>query len=159
MNRFLRCLLCLLTAAAAGRCALADQAAAPPAGPSGLGLAIELTARPDLMPQDGVSQSRVGLVARDAAGQPARGVSFRVDIHVDGKPAEFGTLAARWIATDVTGRGSVLYTAPPLPPPGVETDTTVTLVFTAAGTDYANALARTVKIRLLWPRSITAPAG
>jgi hypothetical protein len=138
------CLMCLVAG-----CSLTPLRPTGLAGPSELGLSVVLAATPDAIVQDGVSTSEILIVARDAWGQTAGGVSFRVDIQVDGKTAEFGTLTARTVATDDEGRAAVTYRAPAVPPPGVDAGTTVTIVVTPLGTDFSTALPRTVDIRLV----------
>lgn len=138
-------------------CSLENQGAPSLAGPSELGLSLTASASPDVINQDGVSQSQISIVARDASGQPARNVSMRVDMRVSGNIADFGSLGSRSISTNNDGRASVTYTAPPEPPPTVAEDSTVEIGITPIGTDYANAFTRSVSIRLLRPGVIVAP--
>jgi hypothetical protein len=48
-------------------------------GPSGLGVVVDVTATPSVLPQDGSSQSTVQVSATDSAGQPLAGMSFATD--------------------------------------------------------------------------------
>src|SRR5262245_19176748 len=101
------------TLLAAAACALGDVHVPPLTGPSELALAIAATATPDAIVQDGLSQSRVNVSAKDAMGQPVRGLSLHVAIEIMGSPTDFGNLSALTIATDPSGRAAVIYTAPP----------------------------------------------
>jgi len=77
-------------------------------GPSEMGLSFGLTASPDTITQDGASQSRIVLSAFDPSGKPAVGVSFRLDMIVDGSFAEFGTLSARTLLTGSDGKATAV---------------------------------------------------
>ena len=91
------------------------QESEPPAlaGPSELALSLGLQALPDMVYQDGVSQSTVTVEARGPNSQPARGVNLRVDMLLNGDSGDFGTLSARTVVTGEDGRARVTYTAPP----------------------------------------------
>ena len=71
MVRAFRALALLLTVAVAAGCSVEDQTAPPLSGPSELALSLTVGASPDILAQDGASQSQVIVVARDAAGQAA----------------------------------------------------------------------------------------
>lgn len=95
-----------------------DHASAPPlTGPSELATSLSVTATPDTINQDGASRSTVIIAAHGASGQAMTGLSVRVDMAVDGVAQDFGTLSARNLVTGPDGRVSVIYTAPPAPPP------------------------------------------
>src|ERR1700751_1147812 len=64
-------------------------------GPSGLGQGITITISPDVLTQDGVSQSLVTITATNSNGQPAPNVQLRADIAVAGAVADFGRLSAK----------------------------------------------------------------
>jgi PKD repeat protein len=119
--------------------------------------AIVVTVSPDVLVQDGASQSLIQITARDANGQPLRNASLRVEVAVDGAIADFGTLSARNVVTDANGRASVVYTAPPAPAFALVTDTVIEVLVTPAGTDFGNATARSVKIRLTPPGNVGQP--
>src|SRR4051812_37150261 len=77
-------------------------------GPSGLSTSIDMTVSPDVLNQDGASQSLVTITARDANGQPLRNASMRVDIGVGNVLVDFGRLSARSVVTDANGRATVV---------------------------------------------------
>jgi chitodextrinase len=138
-------------------CTLKNQEAPPLSGPSEFGTSITLTASPDAINQDGGSQSLITITARDSNGNPLRNVSLRTDIFVGGVHTDFGTLSARSVVTDANGRATLIYTAPASPAgPSVDANTTVDIVATPLGTDFANAVSRLVTIRLL-PIGIVVP--
>jgi PKD repeat protein len=139
-------------------CTMKNQDAPGLTGPSEFATALSITASPDILPQDGTSQSVVTLVARGPSGQPVSGLSLRVDIVVNGVVADFGRLSARNIATDSSGRATVLYTAPNVTLP-VDQGTVVAIMLTPIGTDYGSSAARTVNIRLMPPGVILPPNG
>src|ERR1051326_6941950 len=84
-------------------------------GPSGLGNNISITVSPDVLTQDGVSQSLVTITALDSNGQPKPSVRLRADIAVAGSITDFGRLSAKSLVTDSTGKATVTFTAPPPP--------------------------------------------
>jgi len=141
-------------------CTLKSQDAPPLSGPSELGTSITLTASPDAINQDGGSQSLITITARDSKGNPLRSLSLRTDIFVGGIHTDFGTLSARSVVTDSNGRATLIYTAPAAPAgPAVDTNTTVTIVATPLGTDFANEVSRLVTIRLLPVGVVVPPDG
>lgn len=161
MTRRLFVLLALL---AVGGCSLDKQKAPGLTGPSELGLSLAISASPDVITQDGASQSRIEIIARDAASQPVRGLSMRIEtgvVNPDGSTtvADIGSLSARTVSTDSEGRAVVTFTAPPPPPPTAGSDTLLTVIVTPIGSNYQNALARTVGLRLARPGVILPPNG
>lgn len=124
-------------------------------GPSELSTAIVITVSPDVVTQDGASQSLVQITARDANGQPLRNLSLRADLAVGGVGVDFGTLSARSLVTDANGRASVTFTAPPAPA-GVSPATDVQVVITPLGGDFANAQPRVATIHVV-PGGTTVP--
>lgn len=82
-------------------------------GPSELALAFHLTATPDSISQDGVSQSSIVVRATKPDGQPASGQVFRLDMFVGGAAADYGRLSGKTVVTGTDGRASAVYTAPP----------------------------------------------
>jgi PKD repeat protein len=139
-------------------CTLKKQETPPLTGPSTLGTSVQMTASPDTLSQDGASQSQVTIQAFDSNGQPKRNVAMRAEIMVNGTLVDFGSLSARNIVTDANGRASLLYTAPQSVS-NVDTLTIVQIVVTPAETDFANASARFVSIRLVPPGMIIPPDG
>jgi hypothetical protein len=140
-------------------------------GPSEMGLSFGLTASPDTITQDGASQSRIVLSAFDPSGKPAVGVSFRLDMIVDGSFAEFGTLSARTLLTGSDGKATAVYTAPPVMPkfgffdlcsPSIFSNplpnNCVQIVATSVGTGFsANNYNKSVDVHLVPPITSRAP--
>jgi PKD repeat protein len=127
----------------------------PLSGPSELSTSITITVAPDVVTQDGVSQSLVTIVARDANGQPLRNASLRADIAVSGVGVDFGRLSARSVVTDANGRATIVYTAPP-PPAGPAPATDVDIIVTPTESDFANSSPRRVTIHVV-PGGTTVP--
>ena len=139
----------------AAGCTVKKQETPGLTGPSELGTAITITVSPDVVTQDGVSQSLVQIIARDANGQPLRSLSLRADIAVGGVRVDFGRLSARSLVTDQNGRASLVFTAPPAaagPVPATDVD----IVITPTESDFANASPRTATIRVV-PGGVTIP--
>jgi hypothetical protein len=137
------------------------QEVQPPAvtGPSEYGTSVVVQTTPDVLQQDGASQSLVTITARDPNGQPVRNLSLRAEIRVDGVPTDFGTLSARNLVTGSDGKATLVYTAPISPSVGVDTFTIVDIVVTPIGTDFNNASPRVASIRLVPPGIVVPPAG
>jgi hypothetical protein len=135
----LRAFAALAASLAWTACTVHKQETPPLTGPSEQSTAIVVTVSPDVLVQDGSSQSLVQITARDANGQPMRSASLRVEVAVGGAIADFGTLSARNVVTDANGRASVVYTAPPAPAFALVTDTIIQIIVTPAGTDFGNA--------------------
>src|SRR5687767_1017287 len=158
----IRAFVLVLAAALTGAaCGVGGVTVPTPTGPSELGLSLEITATPDIISQDGVSTSRLNILARGANGLPLGGVPLRVDIMVptDDGPvvADYGTLSDRWPTTGSDGKAVVVYQAPPQPPPTITNDTTITLRVTPIGTNFAGSVPRVVQLRLLRPGVIRPP--
>jgi hypothetical protein len=129
------------------------------AGPSEFGTSIVVQTIPDVLQQDGASQSLITITARDPNGQPVRNVSLRAEIRVDGVPTDFGTISARNLVTGSDGRATLVYTAPVSPSIGVDTFTIVDIVVTPIGSDFNNSAPRLASIRLVPPGVVVPPAG
>jgi chitodextrinase len=142
-----------------GACALDKQSAPALAGPSELALSLNMTASPDVIMQDGQSTSTIQVTARDGNGTPMRGVFLRASITIDGTLVDFGTLSTRTLSTDSTGRATVVYTAPPTPPPTVTSDTVVAVTIVPVGSDFTNEVPRSVHILVARPGTIVPPGS
>lgn len=158
MPRALRAITFLAAAAALTACSVKETSAPALAGPSEMGLSLTIQASPDVLTQDGSSQSQVVVLARDGGGLPVKNITLRVDIAVAGAAADFGTLSNRVITTGSDGRAVLVYTSPPASPIA-SNGTVVTLAMTPIGTDYASAIARSVSIRLVPTGVIEVPSG
>ena len=145
-----------MTAIAAG-CTMKSQEAPPLTGPSELGTSIVVAVTPDILVQDGSSQSLVTITARDSNGKPLRNLSLRSEIFVGGVATDFGSLSARNLVTDANGRATLVYTSPGAPAgPAVDNNTTVNIVVTPLGSDFGNSTPRLATIRLV-PAGIVVP--
>ena len=147
----------LLTVALTSACTLQSPDAPLPTGPSEMSLSLTITASPDVIFQDGGSQALITIVARDANSQPVPGLSLLVQTSVNGTLVDYGSLSAKSLVTDLQGRATVVYTAPPPPPATVTSDAIVKIVVTPVGVNYDSTMSRTVSIRLSRPGIITLP--
>jgi chitodextrinase len=129
----------------------------PLAGPSEFAQSITVSASPDVLSQDGASQSVITVIALGPNAEPLRGVSMRAEIHVDAVPVDFGSMSARNIVTGSDGRASLVYTAPAAPAVAVDAFTVVDIVVTPIGTDFNNSATRRASIRLV-PPGIVVPS-
>jgi PKD repeat protein len=142
-------------------CTVKQQEAPPLTGPSALATSVTVTARPDLLTQDGVSQSAIQVLATGPDGQGLSGLGLRISTMVGGVVQDFGTLQSRQIVTDRNGRASTVYTAPPAAPPLLGGNgTTVSILANVIGNDAVASQAHTplVDIRLVPPGVILPPA-
>jgi PKD repeat protein len=144
---------CLASAA----CTMKNQEAPPLTGPSEFGTSITITVSPDVLTQDGASQSLVTITVRDQFGNPLPNLSLRAETFLDGTRVDFGTLSARNLVSDANGKATLVFTAPASPAgPGVDNNTTVQIVVTPVGTDFGNTLSRLATIRLV-PVGVVVP--
>lgn len=153
MRRIARLTVLLCAAAVAGSgCNLQEVEAPPLMGPSELALSVTLTATPDTVTEDGSSQSVIDIFARDHNAQPRANVQVRVSV-------DQGRLSASTVSTGSNGRVSVTFTAPVTQFPGFDAGNVATVSVTPIGTNFANALTRTVLIRLVPPAVIQVPGA
>ncbi|MEO7274127.1 MAG: PKD domain-containing protein [Vicinamibacterales bacterium] len=140
-------------------CTMKSQEAPALSGPSEYGTSIAIAIAPDVLTQDGASQSLITVTARDSNGQPMRSVSLRAEVQIAGIRADFGSLSARNLVTGTDGRATVVYTAPAAPAVAVDNGTLVDIVITPVGTDFNNTAPRTAAIRLVPPGIVVPPDG
>ena len=133
-----------------------SQEAPPLTGPSEFAQSITISVSPDILPQDGASQSFIVVTARDANAQPLRNLTMRAETRVNGTPVDFGVLSAKSLVTGSDGRASLVYTAPPSPAVSPDAFLVVDVVVTPLGSDFNNAHPRTAAIRLV-PQGTTIP--
>jgi PKD repeat protein len=119
-----------------------------PSGPSEFATSLQLTASPDVLSQDGRSESQITIIARDPNNQPLRNLALRADIVVNGTIVDFGSLSQKHIATGSDGRATLVYRAPEAVD-NVDRNTTVTIAVTPSSGDAAGTTARSVSIRLV----------
>ncbi len=151
-------------------CSVSQNTAPSLTGPSEFALSVDVTASPDTLTQDGQAQSTIGVVARGPDGQPRANVTFRLDIQVEGEPADFGALSVRRITTASDGRATAVYRAPSAPPPSVgaagSCDASwselggrcVRVVATPEGSGFDTANSQSVLIHLV-PTSVIVPVS
>jgi PKD repeat protein len=151
-------LVAIAVAAGAG-CTVDKQDAPELSGPSELGTSVTLYASPDTLRQDGASQSQITVQAQDGNGQPVRNLPVRLDVAVDGTVTDFGQLSGKNLVTGGDGRASATYTAPLPPVDPVDKQIIVQIQATPGGSNYANAVTRSVSIRLVPPGIILPPNG
>jgi PKD repeat protein len=127
-------------------------------GPSDVGTSISVRVTPDTIFWDGASQSLVTVTAFDINGQPVRNLTLRAEVMSNGVMTDsLGTLSARNIVTDSTGKATLTFTAPPPPSIVIGSGTIVSISVTPTGSDFSNAVPRAATIRLVPPGTIGAP--
>jgi PKD repeat protein len=147
--------LAMLTAA----CTIKETPAPSLMGPSEYATSVTLSAVPDLIMRDGVSQSTIVVTANDPQGAPMRSLQLRLDMVVNGALQDFGTLSTRTLFTNADGRATATYTAPPAPTVGASVVTDrITFVVTPVGSDAQNAKYTTAELRLVLP-IVTTPGA
>jgi hypothetical protein len=130
------------------------------AGPSELGLSLRVSAVPDVLPQDGVSAAEVRVLARDAAGRPAGGLSLRAELAVNDRLVDFGRLSSKFALTGADGVARFVYTAPPGPSAGnTDAGTAVTIRVTPVGEDFGAAVPHIARVRIVPLGQLLPPAG
>jgi PKD repeat protein len=159
MARASRTLVLLAAAALAAGCTVHDTPAPSPTGPSELSLSLAVAATPDTITQDGSSQALVVVVARDVGGRAVANLPLRFDVMKDGLIVDYGTLSTKSGITGADGRFQAVYTAPAPPQNSSEIQTsTVSVLATPVGTNYASVVPRSVDIRLV-PAGQIPPSG
>ena len=130
------------------------------AGPSTLALSIRLSAAPDVLPADGMSEAIITATASGPDGAPAGNLRLRARI-VEGSTAhDQGRLSQRSVTTDAAGRAAFAYRAPaPAGNPAGEVDSgrVITLVVTPVTDDFSDAIERRVRIRLVPAGAVIPP--
>lgn len=125
--------LCAGLALAGAACTVNSTDIPSLAGPSELALSFFLTATPDSISHDGVSQSAIVVTAKGPNGQAAAGVPFRLDMFVGGQAADYGTLSGKTVVTGSDGTARAVYTVPPRPPSGATVGSCLGLPGTCVG--------------------------
>lgn len=150
-----RITLTFVVAGLASGCGLASAGLPAPTGPSELSLSLSLEAAPDLLVQDGASSSRITVTARDAHGRAVSGLSLFVDVAGDDVAVDVGRLSHRKVTTDLAGVTGLIYIAPRATAGKMAEARTVRVAFTTIGHDHADAVSRSVLIRLVPPSAIS----
>jgi PKD repeat protein len=154
-----RCVALAAVAVTVVGCTMKSQEAPDLTGPSEFGQSLTISLTPDVVTQDGASQSVITINARGTNGAGLPNLSLRAEIYVNGVAAGgFGTLSARNIVTDTNGRVTAVYTAPSSPVGnGVVESTVVTIAVTPNGTDFGNSVTRSATLRLVPPGGVVVP--
>ncbi len=129
-----------------GGCSLGKQGGPDPTGPSDSGLSVDMSAAPDILNADGVSQSIIRVVLRDDRGEPYSGRSILFGHDGDGfispwpgslfvGPVQTGLV----MASDRNGEARIVYTA------GTSIRT-VTFFVRPYGTDITLTFFKTVEL-------------
>jgi PKD repeat protein len=159
MARYLRTLSAVAALAALSACGVHDQQAAPAlTGPSTNGNTLTVQVTPDVLTQDGQSQSRVAIKTFGPNGQATPNIPLRAEIVVGGAITDFGTLSARNLVSDSTGSASVTYTAP-APVFGVAGTVVGISISPTDSKDFANTGPVLATIRLVPPGVIGPPTS
>ena len=156
MNASIRLVALGLAAVLATSCTMKDQEAPPLTGPSEFGTSVNVAVMPDVLQQDGASQSVVAVTVFNASGKPAAGVPMRAEIKVNGQAVDFGSLSARSIVTGSDGRAVFVYTAPFV---SASVESMVEIAVTPIGSNYENAVPRNASIRLVPTGIVLPPSG
>jgi PKD repeat protein len=143
--------------ATSAACTLKEQEAPPLTGPSEFAQSITVSVSPDILSQDGASQSVITVTAKGPTGEPLRNVSLRNEIVVAGTAVDFGSLSARNVVTGADGRATFVYTAPRAPAVAVDEFTIVEIMVWPQGSDFNNTTPRTAAIRLVPPGAVIPP--
>jgi PKD repeat protein len=144
----------VLTAAAVAGCTLAKQDAPELSGPSGLSLSMTMSAAPDHLMQDGVSQVVVTATVRNAQSEPVSGLGINWSVSSsDGTQIEPVT---QFSVTNAQGQAvtHIVAPAPPLEVPS--TPIRLRISAEAQGTDASQNAGfensrRTVEVELIPP--------
>lgn len=158
MARAFRTLALVSAVVLAAGCSVQETPVPGLTGPSELALALTVAATPDTITQDGSAQALVVVMARDVGGRAVANVSLRFDVVKDGQVVDYGVLSTKTGLTGADGRAQAVYTAPGLPPNSADIRTsTVMVLATPVGTNYANVVPRSVEIRLVPPGQTLPP--
>ncbi len=157
LMRTIRLSAMLLIAVTAASCTVKETEAPDLAGPSELALALHVQAIPDVLVQDGQSQSTIQVEALGPDGRPVRSLAVKLDVLADGIIVDFGTLSTKLVVTGEDGRARLTYTAPPKPFESTGFGTIVTILATPISGDFRGAVSRQVDIRLMPPGVILPP--
>src|SRR5687768_11115436 len=122
------------------------------AGPSTIAYSIDLQSNTNTVTQDGLSQARITITARDHMGQPMNGRPLRAEIRVDGVAQDFGTLSTK---NPVTG-STLIYTAPPASPLSQRSQAVSIAVLPTDSGVFGDEFARQIEL-ILMPQGVILP--
>lgn len=139
-----RAVAAFVAVVAVAGCGIDKQAGPSPVGPAEFGLSVTMTATPDQLPRDGSSTSVVTVTVRDAAGKPVSGQ--RVGLSLGTSAPTGAVLSQSEVVTGSNGAATVTVTAPQSGSQG-----NIVVTATPVGTNFDNAVARTLSIGVLGP--------
>jgi PKD repeat protein len=128
--------------------------------PSELGLALTLTASPDILPLNGTAQSLIAILARDANGGLVPNLQLLLQIETEAGLADIGQLSSREVTTGSDGRAAATYTVPlQSTSSGAAADdgVVVTILVTPIGDNFDNSTSRALSIRLVPAGAVIPP--
>jgi PKD repeat protein len=144
----------IVAALAIASCTLERQSAPELSGPSELAQSIMLTAAPDRLLQDGVSQTVVSALARDHEGKPIAGLGLKWSVFAsDGSQIPLSEILN---TTDPQGRASTRITAPGAPAQMPSSAVRLTVIATPVGNDTSNGNSQRVVVELVPPSGTPA---
>lgn len=150
--------LVVVLAALAAACTTKKTEAPDLSGPSEMGLALDVQARPDILTQDGRSEAQVVVTAYGPNGQPLPNVDLRLDLAVNHEFIDFGRISAKSLKTGGDGRAMAIYRAP-APSGNVDRETRVQVYVTPVGTNYNGQIPRFAEIRVVPQGTIGGETG
>ena len=115
MRNIASVLITTAAVAACAACTVHDTSVPVPTVPSSAATSLRLTATPNSVPQDGVTQSKVLIESFDATGTPIKSLS--VQVFLSGQ----GTLSTNSVVTGSDGKASVVFVPPLLNGPSLTT--------------------------------------
>jgi PKD repeat protein len=147
--RKLLVLLATVASTAFSACTVKSSEAPPLAGPSTFAKDLNLKASPDILIQNGVSESVISVEAKDPTGKGIA-MTLRAEIQINGVTQDFGSITNKRPSTDSSGRVQFVYRVPSAPPPGVIAPArVVTIAVTPESADFGGETTRSVDIQLL----------
>lgn len=147
--------LALVSGLALSGCTVKDVNAPALSGPSTFGTQVRITASPEVLTQDGISQSTITITATDAQGN-AKNVQMRAEISFNGSIQDFGRLSSK---SPIANGTPITYTAPPPSTVASATAQTVTIQVTPLEDgDARGNTTRQIDIRLV-PQGVIAPTN
>ena len=151
LRKFFHCACAVAVAGAAASCGIEKQSAPGLSGPSELATSIQLTATPDTILQDGSSQAVINALVRDASGQPIPGVALQFSGSSSSTLIRSVAFTEATVVTDANGRATTALIAPQAPATVPGTPPVITVGAIPLGNNFANAVARSVEVRLMAP--------
>lgn len=135
-------------------CTVKDVDVPALAGPSTVGYSIDLQSNTNTLIQDGLSQARITITARDHMGQPMNGRPLRAEIRVGGVAQDFGTLSTK---NPVTG-STLIYTAPPASSLSQQPQTVTIAVTPLDSGVFGDEFGRQIEL-ILMPQGVILPSN